>query len=106
MSDDIQYHLRELDVARNPNDPRRGFASLKPDHPDAYNNLGNIYSRRHDLDRDPERLEQVAQLILDLRQTDDGKALLPDDLDAIWEPIWAVRSRQIERAKKNLETGK
>ena len=58
------------------------------------------------LDRDPERLEQVAQVILDLRQTDDGKALLPEDLDAIWEPIWTVRSQQIERAKKNQETGK
>lgn len=57
------------------------------------------------LDRDPERLEQVAQVILDLRQTDDGKALLPEDLDAIWEPIWAVRSRQIERGKRNQETG-
>jgi hypothetical protein len=52
------------------------------------------------LDRDPERIEQVAQVILDLRQTEDGKALLPDDLDTIWEPIWAVRSQQIELAKK------
>ncbi len=58
------------------------------------------------LDRDPERLEQVRQVILDLRQTDEGKALLPDDLDPIWEPIWAVRSRQIERANKNQDAGK
>ncbi|WP_145054907.1 phospholipase D family protein [Lignipirellula cremea] len=52
------------------------------------------------LDRDPERLEQVAQVILDLRQTEDGKTLLPDDLDAIWEPIWAVCSQQLNRKKK------
>lgn len=51
------------------------------------------------LDRDPERLEQVAHVIRDLRSSEQGQDLLPDDLDAIWAPIWAVRMRQIERRK-------
>ncbi len=55
------------------------------------------------LDRDPERLEQVAQVILDLRQSKEGTALLPDDLDAIWEPIWAARSQQLDRKGKRRQ---
>lgn len=58
------------------------------------------------LDRDPERLEHVAQVIVDLQQTNEGKKLLPEDLDAIWEPIWAVRARQIERKKQRQENAK
>ncbi len=58
------------------------------------------------LDRDPERLEHVAQVIVDLQQTNEGKKLLPEDLDAIWEPIWAVRAQQIERKKERQENAK
>lgn len=49
------------------------------------------------LDRDPERLEQVAHVIQDLCKTTEGQELLPDDLNSIWEPIWAVRTKQLER---------
>ena len=52
------------------------------------------------LDRDPERLEQVDHVIRDLRSSEQGQALLPDDLDAIWAPIWAVRLRQLELSKR------
>lgn len=51
------------------------------------------------LDRDPERLEQVAHVIRDLRSSEQGQDLLPDDLDAIWSPIWAVRMKQLERRR-------
>ncbi len=49
------------------------------------------------LERDPERLDQVAQVIDDLKQTSDGSDLLPDSLQDIWEPIWSVRQKQLER---------
>ncbi|PQO29009.1 phospholipase D family protein [Blastopirellula marina] len=49
------------------------------------------------LHRDPERLEQVAEVIQDLRKTDEGQRLLPEDLQQIWEPIWAVRAEELKR---------
>ena len=46
------------------------------------------------LGRDPGRLDEVARLIADLRRTPEGQDLLPDGLNAIWDPIWAVREEQ------------
>lgn len=45
------------------------------------------------LHRCPERLDQVAQLVEDLRKTPDGTSLLPNDFQVIWDPIWAARGR-------------
>lgn len=56
------------------------------------------------LGRDPERLEQVAEVIADLMKTDDGKKLLPDDLSEIWAPIWQVRERQIQRKQEKQKS--
>lgn len=47
------------------------------------------------LDRDPEQVDQVAQVIHDLRECPAGRDLLPLDLDAIWQPIWTVRQKQV-----------
>jgi hypothetical protein len=43
------------------------------------------------LDRNPEKLDNVARFIADLRATPEGRELLPPDFDAIWAPIVAVR---------------
>lgn len=43
------------------------------------------------LARDPRRLDEVARLIADLRTTPEGQALLPEGLEAIWDPIWCAR---------------
>jgi hypothetical protein len=43
------------------------------------------------LDRDPERIDQVAQLIEDLSQTPEGRQLLPPRVDEILRPVWEVR---------------
>ena len=43
------------------------------------------------LSRHPERVEQVARLIADLGRTPEGRELLPEGLEEIWAPIWAVR---------------
>ena len=52
------------------------------------------------LDRDPERLDQVAEVIRDLQQSAEGERLLPDDLEAIWDPILATRTEQLARKVK------
>lgn len=44
------------------------------------------------LARAPERVEHLARLIASLRATDEGRELLPPDLDAIWDVIWAART--------------
>lgn len=49
------------------------------------------------LDRDPERVDQVAEVIRDLEQSSEGKQLLPDDLALIWQPILDARAEQIAR---------
>jgi hypothetical protein len=46
------------------------------------------------LDRDPERIDQVAQLIEDLCQTPEGRQLLPPRVEEVIRPICEVRRRQ------------
>lgn len=43
------------------------------------------------LDRDPKKLDEVARLVADLRRTPEGAALLPQDFDVVWQPIWQIR---------------
>lgn len=57
------------------------------------------------LDCDPERLDQVAQIIEDLERTDEGKGLLPAGLKSIWDPIWLVRQKQLERQTRKATRG-
>lgn len=45
----------------------------------------------HALERNPEKLDSVARFVADLRATPEGRELLPQDFDAIWTPILAVR---------------
>jgi hypothetical protein len=47
----------------------------------------------HALDKDPTRLDQVSQIVDDLKKTSEGSALMPPRFDEIWEPIWAARQR-------------
>ncbi|MCL7744264.1 phospholipase D family protein [Guyparkeria hydrothermalis] len=43
------------------------------------------------LDRDPERLDQVAKVVEELRRTDKGADLIPTAFQEVWEPIWQTR---------------
>jgi hypothetical protein len=43
------------------------------------------------LDRQPTRLDQIARLIEDLRQSPEGRQLVSEQFLSIWEPIWAAR---------------
>ena len=43
------------------------------------------------LSLDPRRIDDAARLISDLEGTPEGKNLLPEGLNEIWEPVWAAR---------------
>ena len=48
------------------------------------------------LDRSPQQLDEVWSLLEDLRNTEEGQALVPEGLSEIWAPIWSAR--QLMRA--------
>ena len=43
---------------------------------------------------DPARLDTVAALLDDLRETEAGRKLLGTDFDDVWDALWTVRSRR------------
>jgi hypothetical protein len=49
----------------------------------------------------PERLNEIADLVADLRADPDSATLIPQDFESIWEPIWATHQRmQMESANE------
>lgn len=52
------------------------------------------------LDRTPHRIDQIADILRDLKKSPEGLAMLPDRFREIWRPIWKVRRKQLRRAKK------
>lgn len=49
------------------------------------------------LDRSPDRLDNLQNLLKELRRGADGEDLMPVGFDAIWEPIWRQRERRRPR---------
>ncbi|HQX50774.1 MAG TPA: phospholipase D family protein, partial [Planctomycetaceae bacterium] len=47
------------------------------------------------LDQNPAGLQSVQELLSDLEQSAEGKALLPEDFDSIWKPIWEIAQEQL-----------
>jgi len=47
----------------------------------------------HSLSRNPAQLDKVYHLIEDLRRTEKGEEMLPENFDQIWGPIWETRMR-------------
>ena len=45
------------------------------------------------LDLNPEKLDQVARLVEDLRGVQGG--LLPDGFDEVWQPVWEAGQKAI-----------
>ena len=43
------------------------------------------------LNRDPQRIDDLNNLIQDLRGNPETQNLLPEGLDEIWKPIWEAR---------------
>jgi hypothetical protein len=44
------------------------------------------------LARSPERIDHLGRLITSLQATDEGRMLLPEGLDAVWDAIWEARA--------------
>ncbi len=57
------------------------------------------------LDRDPLRIDQVAQILEDLGKTAEGEKLLPENLQALWKPIWTFRQRQLAHQREKGKAG-
>ncbi len=53
-----------------------------------------LESLLRNLDRYPEQIDHVEQVIRDLTQSPQGREMLPDGLEAIWGPIWSVRQQK------------
>jgi len=51
------------------------------------------------LDRSPERLDNLHNLLKELRHGAEGEDLLPEDFDSIWQPIWFQREHLRSRTK-------
>ncbi len=43
------------------------------------------------LEHSPEKLDHVERLVSELSSTEEGQALLPQDFDQIWKPLWQAR---------------
>ena len=56
------------------------------------------------LDRDPARLEEIHRTIKDLRSSDGGARLLPDDLDRIWAPVWEAHQK-LTSSRRSITEG-
>jgi hypothetical protein len=51
------------------------------------------------LDRSPERLDHLNNVLQELRNGPEGEDLLPEGFDAIWQPIWRQRERLRAKTK-------
>jgi hypothetical protein len=68
--------------------PNHGFF-----HPHMLESLVRTLAHR------PERLNEIGDLVADLRADPDSATLIPKDFESIWEPIWATHQRmQAENA--------
>ena len=43
------------------------------------------------ISRDPKRIDRIEELVADLKMTEEGKKLLPESFETIWNPIIEVR---------------
>lgn len=57
-----------------------------------------LESLLHTYERAPDRLDEIARMIDDLRATGRGHEILPEGFAAIWEPIWQARQRDANKA--------
>lgn len=44
------------------------------------------------LEREPSRLDEIERILRDLSATEEGRAKLPPDLDAVWPAVWQARA--------------
>lgn len=52
------------------------------------------------LGRCPERLDEIARLMADLRADPESANVVPEEFDAIWQPIWQARQALVPEADR------
>ena len=51
------------------------------------------------LERNPEKLDHIERLVTELSSTAEGQALLPEEFEQIWEPLWQARKALVKHAR-------
>ena len=49
------------------------------------------------LSRKPEKIDRIDRLVRELKKSEEGREILPDDFNLIWEPIWEARQRMVNK---------
>jgi hypothetical protein len=44
--------------------------------------------------RNPDKLDRVAQMVEELKRTEDGRKVLPEGFEQIWQVIWETRCKE------------
>ncbi|MCG6537826.1 MAG: hypothetical protein L7F78_24685, partial [Syntrophales bacterium LBB04] len=74
-----------------------------PDHGHRVLGIGNFNGLLEMLltawSSDPARLERIAGIVHDLRNSEKGKDVLPDEFEQIWNPIWRLWEKEHHDAK-------
>jgi hypothetical protein len=89
----LMFLLSEFGAQGNP-DLADGFLGEKQSFRPGWQGFALFESLLRALDRNPEKLDQVARLVEDLRGTGGTESLLPDGFDEVWQPIWAARQKR------------
>jgi len=84
LADGDAEHILEVGAQRVGQDGQES-----PDSPAGWLPLFEALVRA--LDRNPATLDRVAAVIDDLKQSPEGRSLIPEGFDTIWEPIWEAR---------------
>jgi len=51
------------------------------------------------LESNPEKLDHVERLVTELSSTEEGRALLPEEFDQIWQPLWQARKALVKHGR-------
>jgi hypothetical protein len=51
------------------------------------------------LERSPEKLDHIERLVTELSSSEEGKALLPEDFEQIWQPLWQARKEMAKHGR-------
>jgi len=51
------------------------------------------------LESNPEKLDHVERLVTELSSSEEGKALLPEEFDQIWQPLWQARKEMAKHGR-------
>jgi len=89
----LLFLLSEFGADGNPADLAGGLFADKQNFGSGWQSFPLFESLLRALDRSPEKLDQVARLVEDLRGGEGSESLLPEGFEEVWRPIWEARQR-------------